>query len=90
MILWREHALLRMAKRGITVSDVRSVLKTGIVIETFEDSPLPSRLVLGFDTAGDPIHVLVRERDDELCIFTAYRPSDELWEADHRTRKRPQ
>ena len=44
-ITFRVHAVQRMARRKISVSDVSQVIQSGEVIEDYpEDTPYPSRL----------------------------------------------
>jgi hypothetical protein len=48
-LLFRVHAIQRLAQRHISVQDVRHVLETGEVIENYpDDIPYPSALVLGW------------------------------------------
>ncbi len=45
-LIFRVHAIQRMAQRGIRVEDVRRILETGQVIEDYpNDFPYPSALV---------------------------------------------
>jgi len=47
-LIFRVHAIQRMAQRGISVEDVRHVLDPGEVIADYSDDfPDPSALVLG-------------------------------------------
>jgi len=47
-LIFRVHALRRMFEPGIAVDEVRAALDTGETIEQYlEDTPYPSRLVLG-------------------------------------------
>ena len=48
--VYRVHALKRMFERQIERSVVESVVRSGTTIERYpEDTPYPSRLVLGWD-----------------------------------------
>lgn len=48
-LVFRVHAIRRMFQRHISEQEVRHALETGETIETYtEDSPYPSRLVLGW------------------------------------------
>ncbi|MGH8887932.1 MAG: DUF4258 domain-containing protein [Egibacteraceae bacterium] len=88
-VFYRLHAREKMAERRIAPADVRSVLRTGEVIETAhpEGRPFPTRLVLGW--AGQrPLHVLVA--DDPAgpqYVITVYEPAIDRWEPGFRTRK---
>ncbi len=66
--VYRVHALQRMFEREIERSVVESVIQSGTTIERYpEDTPYPSRLVLGWDR-DRPIHVVVADNlhDEEL------------------------
>jgi hypothetical protein len=68
---------------------VRSIIKSGEVIADYpDDTPYPSKLILGFynDT---PIHAVVaHDSDPRNCIVvTVYEPDPELWEKDFKRRK---
>ncbi|MER2527112.1 MAG: DUF4258 domain-containing protein [Candidatus Competibacter denitrificans] len=89
ILIFREHALLRMAERGIRHQDVKVTLEHGEVIRHYpEDTPYPSRLLLHW-IEGQPLHVVAAPAgDDTEIIITAYRPEATLWEPDFK-RKRP-
>ena len=58
-LLFRVHAIERMARRNIGIEDVRAVLDSGEVIEDYpDDFPYPSALVLGW-VKNRPLHVVV-------------------------------
>lgn len=89
-LVFRVHAIRRMFERGISSEDVRHVLDTGSTIESYpEDTPYPSRLVLGF-LGARPLHVVVA--DDEIegqtVVITAYEPDPESWDETFRTRSK--
>lgn len=88
-ISWRRHVLERIAQRGLRQEQVVNVLLSGEGIEDYpDDSPFPSVLFLGFWNA-QPIHVVASfdEENDHAYIITAYEPSLDVFEADHKTRK---
>jgi hypothetical protein len=80
-----------MFERGISSEEVRHVLETGSTIESYpEDSPYPSRLVLGF--AGQrPLHVVVAddEKAGQAIVITAYEPEPGSWDETFRKRSGP-
>ena len=54
----RVHAAQRMLDRSISVADNLVVLNTGVTIEDYpEDTPLPSRLTLGW-IGPRPLHLV--------------------------------
>jgi hypothetical protein len=62
-----------MFERGINVAEVRYVVQAGEVIESYpEDSPYPSRLLLGW-CGSRPLHVVIADNADaaELIVITA-------------------
>lgn len=94
-LLYSTHASRRMYERTIYPRDVRHVLKTGEVIETYPgDLPLPSYLVLGWmeSELGHrvPVHVVAADDDEgaETHVITVYKPDLERWETDYKTRRR--
>lgn len=89
-ITFRVHAIKRMFQRKISEKEVRHVVETGETIETYpEDSPHPSRLVLGWFGAR-PLHVVVADNleDEETVVITVYEPREDEWEEDLKRRKR--
>ena len=88
-LVFRVHAIQRMFERGFTEEDVRSVVETGENIEYYpNDSPFPSRLMLGWRGIR-PVHIVIADNHDEneAIIITVYEPDNVLWEPDFRRRK---
>ncbi len=88
-LVFRVHAIRRMFERGITADDVRHVLETGDIIESYqEDQPYPSRLVLGF-VGNRPLHVVFADnkQDNQMIVVTVYVPEVDQWDETFRTRK---
>ena len=86
---WRRHALEQMAARGLAQAAVIEVLTAGEKIEDYpHDRPYPSALFLGW-VKGEPLHVVAAldDADDRGYIITTYRPDEETFEADYRTRR---
>jgi hypothetical protein len=80
-----------MFERSISQRDVREILNAGETIEYYpDDTPYPSRLVLGW-CSGRPIHLVVADDADvhEMIVITVYDPDPALWEPDFRQRRRP-
>ena len=87
LLIFRVHAIQRMAQRGINVEDVRRVLDTGEVIEDYpDDFPYPSALVLGW-IGRQPIHVVAATTPAEKIVITVYEPDAIRWERDYKRRK---
>jgi hypothetical protein len=78
-----------MFERGISEEAVRATLKGGEIIESYpDDTPYPSRLVLGWPM-GRPLHVVAADnrQQGEIIVITVYEPDPALWESDYRRRK---
>ena len=89
LLIFRVHAIERMSQYGIGVEDVRHVLEQGDTIKSYpDDTPYPSRLVLGWREAR-PIHVVAADdaESGETFVVTVYEPTPLLWEAGFRRKK---
>jgi hypothetical protein len=87
-IAYRLHAVQRMFERKISAEEIRYVLEMGEVIEEYpDDTPYPSRLILGW-YKGRLIHVVAADNtsDDEMVIITVYEPDPSEWDLDGRKR----
>ena len=88
-IVFRIHAIRRMFERRISEEDVHSVLATGETVAEYpEDTPYPSKLVLGY-VADKPIHVVVAENasEREHIVITAYEPDPGVWKPGFRRKR---
>ncbi len=86
-LIFRVHAIQRMAQRGISVEDVRQVLDNGEVIEDYpNDFPYPSALVLGW-IGERAMHVVTATTPAEKIVITVYEPNPVRWEPDLKRRK---
>ena len=87
--VFRVHALRRMLHRRISIAEVRHVLDTGEIIESYpDDTPYPSRLVLGW-IGSRPLHVVAADNLEgaETVIITVYEPDPASWSRDFRRRE---
>lgn len=88
-LVFRVHAVQRMAERGVTVDEVRAVLTQGETIEDYpDDIPYPSRLVLGW-VGGRPLHVVAAQPASirEIIVITVYEPDAVRWDVEFRRRR---
>ena len=88
-IEFRLHAVQRMLERGITVLDVKEVIKTAKIIENYpEDKPFQSYLLLGF-VKEKPLHIVlaIDNETKKAIIITVYEPDQKLWQAGFDKRK---
>ena len=88
-VIFSEHALVKMAERGISPEMVEQVIEKGEVIKTYpDDKPSPSQLLLGFFNTR-PIHVLIaRDIATDFCIvITTYFPDTNLWATNFKTKR---
>lgn len=87
-ITYRLHAVQRMFERKITADEVRYALETGVVIEEYpDDTPYPSRLILGC-YKGRIIHVVAANNisDGEIIVITVYEPDPSEWDLECKKR----
>ena len=89
-VFWMDHALKRQIERGISRDCVLSVLgQFDLIREYPQDTPFPSGLFNG-KCSGQAIHVVAAfdgERG-KISVITIYRPDEEHFEADFKTRRR--
>ena len=89
IVKFSRHALERMFERGVSEPDVEAIIRNGEAIEKYlEDTPYPSRLLLGW--RGDrPLHVVAaHDPASGLCVvITAYVPDATQWGKDFRARR---
>ncbi|MCK5535592.1 MAG: DUF4258 domain-containing protein [Bacteroidales bacterium] len=89
IVEWRKHALERMLQRNITRNEVKEALSFGEVIEIYkDDKPFESALFLHINIK--PLHVVASldEEQSIVYIITAYRPDNENFENDFKTRRK--
>lgn len=86
-----KHATKRMDLRGRTLADITQVILTGEVIREYpNEKPYPEYLFLGYPHGPDnPCYVVVAS-NDETIIVTVHDYDPEVYEPDHRTRRREQ
>jgi hypothetical protein len=84
-----QHAIDQGIIRGISSKEFREAFASGEIIEDYpSDKYGPSSLVLGFTTAGRPLHIQCSYPSRPLVkLITMYEPDPELW-IDHRQRRR--
>lgn len=82
------HARRQMSQRQITVEEIKQAIATGEEIESYPDDKYrPTCLVLGFASAGRPLHIVCCEPAPEVVIVTCYQPDPEEW-VNFRVRRR--
>ncbi len=88
-IIYQQHAIERMARRGIREEEVEHVLRTGETIEDYpHDTPYPSSNLLGWCNAR-PIHLVVATdaAGKRKIVITVYVPNPNKWDVDFKRRK---
>jgi len=79
-----------MFERKISAEEVRYVLETGEAIEEYpDDTPYPSRLILGC-YKGPIIHFVAANNrlDEEIIVITLYEPDPSEWDQECKKRIR--
>jgi len=82
------HAFERCVERDISPEQIKSVILTGEIIESYpEDKYGPSYLICGTTVDGEILHVQCSI--DPVWIITAYDPTlnPEEWEEDFKRRR---
>jgi hypothetical protein len=88
-LVFRLHALARMAQRGFHPDEIRVSIHTAIPVEQYpQDQPYPSCLLLLW-MGQRPVHIVAANNDDdgETIIITVYEPDSLKWD-DGYTRRR--
>lgn len=82
------HAFRRAVERNISEQEIREAGTQAEIIEDYpEDKYSPSALLLGFTTAGRPLHFQVSFAETDLTkIITMYEPNPSEW-LDYRKRR---
>ena len=88
-LLFTDHAVRQMAKRGIMDTEVSEAILSGQIIEEYPDDKYgPSCLLFGRTQAGRPLHVQC-SFPPQARVVTAYQPDPDEWE-DDLIRRKPQ
>jgi len=88
-IIFRVHAVRRMAERGISIADIRRIIEADDVVEDYpDDEPYPSKLLLGV-FGHQAIHVVAAFDRGTAIIVTAYLPDPIQWDSTYRRRREP-
>ncbi|MBR6123885.1 DUF4258 domain-containing protein [Candidatus Saccharibacteria bacterium] len=83
------HVFKRMAERKFSPEMIKSVIENGTVIKSYpDDTPYPSRLILGFDEQR-PVHVVsaYNSENDTEYVITVYEPDTLKWSDDFTERR---
>jgi hypothetical protein len=85
--VWRKHAAQRMMERSIAREEIIHCAQYGEIIESYpNDYPFPSFLV--FEMGTEPLHIVMALDGDTCYVITAYRPNNQEFENDFKTRKK--
>ncbi len=91
-ILWSRHSIIELVNEDWRRGWVENGLRTCEVIEDYPSGPrpLPDCLVLGWLAPGAPFHAVIAVDQilGRLFVVTVYKPAQEEWQNDWRTRKR--
>ncbi len=82
------HAFIRAIERNISEDEIRAAGAQARIIEAYpQDKYSPSILMLGFTSAGRPLHIQVSLADSVMTrIITLYEPGPGEW-AEFQTRR---
>ena len=86
---WTKHCLNRLQQRNIKISEVKTAINNGKIIEYYyDDFPYPSCLILGYNINNRLLHVVCGMSEDTIHIITAYYPDTTKWKEDLETRRK--
>jgi hypothetical protein len=80
-IVYRLHAIQRMFEREVNNDELRQIIDKAKVIERYvNDSPYPSRLILG-QVNNRPLHIVITENkpENKIIVITVYEPDPRKW-----------
>ena len=80
-IVYRLHAIQRMFERNVNNVELRQIIDKGKIIEKYvNDSPYPSRLILG-QVNNRPLHIVITENktENKIIVITVYEPDSRKW-----------
>jgi hypothetical protein len=89
-IRFKKHALIRMVERNLKISEIEEALLRSKIIEDYpEDTPLKSCLLLGYTQHNRPLHMVtaVDEAENMIWIITVYKPDPKKWNRTFTKRK---
>jgi hypothetical protein len=87
-VAWSQHMVVRMQKRGISISDIERCIQSGNIIEHYQnDYPYPSCLILGETAKDEGLHIVCGVGEGKLWMITAYYPDIDEWHDDLKTRR---
>ena len=87
---WRQHALVRLLERNISMEDVEKIVEKGDIIEQYHPSGgLPSCLIFG-KVEDKVYHVVIawNELEKMAYVVTVYTPNLKHFEEDLKTRRK--
>ena len=85
---WTKHCLNRLNQRDILISDVKTAINNGKIIEYYYDDYLyPSCLILGYNINNKTLHIVCGISEKVIHMITAYYPDTNRWEEDMKTRR---
>ena len=86
---WTKHCLNRLNQRNIQISDIKTAVNNGKIIEYYyDDYPYPSCLILGYSMNNRIIHIVCGLSENIVHMITAYYPDTNKWEEDMKTRRK--
>jgi hypothetical protein len=86
-----DHGFEKLEENAILARDVLAGVDTAVVVEDYPSAIRgPTVLVLQWDTANRPIHVvwaIPKGHSEPAIVVTAYRPDPKRWSPDYMERK---
>ncbi|MGH7480317.1 MAG: DUF4258 domain-containing protein [Candidatus Methylomirabilales bacterium] len=81
------HADEERRSEGLEITDLETVLQTGVILEEYPNDPRGASCLVYGESEGIPVHVVCgRNRSGWLVIITVYSPEPPKWESPTRRR----
>ena len=85
------HTVQELVDDGLLIEPIIRAISTAIVVEDYPGYHKgPAVLVLQFDEAGEPIHLVwgvPKGQSEPAVLVTAYRPDPQRWDASFTRRR---
>lgn len=85
------HAVQELVEDGLLIEPIIRAISSAFVVEDYPDYHKgPAVLVLQFDEAGEPLHLVwgvPKGQREPAVLVTAYRPDPQRWDASFTRRR---
>lgn len=89
-VVFGQQVFTQMFARGVAPEIVTRALKSGEIIEEYNDDEASTHYLVLYIEKEKPLHVVAEksEQDGVCYVMTAYWPDRRLWNDDFKTRRK--